>query len=321
MRSSSRAAPASSAPTCARLCWQRGDEVVAVDNLITGSERNVDEPGRPARLQLPVRRRHRRRLDRRPGRRGHEPGQPRLARRLRGHPAPDPPGRQRRDQEPAGPGAGQGCPLLPGLHQRGLRRPDGASPVGDLLGPRQPDRAPLGLRRGQALRRGAHHGLPPHARPRRAHRAHLQHLRAPHAPRRRPGRVQLHQPGPVGQAAHGLRRRLPDPELLLRRRRGRGVPRRPRLRLRRAGQHRQPDGVHRPRAGPTGPRDHRLALGARVRRPPRGRPDPALPRHHPGPRPRMGAPRRPAPGHRADGRLVPGSTGRPAGDRRTASCR
>ena len=53
-----------------------------------------------------------------------------------------------------------------GLHQRGVRRP--ASPPADrgLLGQRQPDRPPLLLRRGQALRRDPVLRLPPPARPR-----------------------------------------------------------------------------------------------------------------------------------------------------------
>ncbi len=47
-----------------------------------------------------------------------------------------------------------------------------------LLGQRQPDRPPVGLRRGQALRGGAHHGLPPPPRPGGPHRPDLQHLRS-----------------------------------------------------------------------------------------------------------------------------------------------
>ncbi len=48
----------------------------------------------------------------------------------------------------------------------------------------------------------------------------LQHLRAEDAPARRPRRLDLPAPGAPGQAAHRLRRRHPDPELLLRRRPG-----------------------------------------------------------------------------------------------------
>ena len=52
-------------------------------------------------------------------------------------------------------------------------------------------------------------------------RPHLQHLRPADGARRRPRGLQLHRPGAARGAAHGLRRRPPDPELLLRRRPGR----------------------------------------------------------------------------------------------------
>ena len=95
----------------------------------------------------------------------------------------------------------------------------------------------------------------------------------------------------AGQAAHGVRRRLPDAELLLRRRsdprpdparRERGAP---------AGQHRQPRGVDAAAArrdrdpSSTGSHERDRLRGAAGRRPP-GAPA----RHHPGaPGPRMGA--------------------------------
>ena len=60
--------------------------------------------------------------------------------------------------------------------------PQGAPAARDLLGPRQPDRAARRLRRGQALRRGADDGLPPPAGRRHGDRPDLQHLR----PRMRP---------------------------------------------------------------------------------------------------------------------------------------
>ena len=75
---------------------------------------------------------------------------------------PDPEGRQPRHPQRPRPGQGQGRPVLPGLHQRGLRRPAGAPADRGLLGPRQPGRAPRRLRRGQALRRGDDDGVPPH---------------------------------------------------------------------------------------------------------------------------------------------------------------
>ena len=52
-----------------------------------------------------------------------------------------------------------------------------------LLGQRQLDRPAELLRRGQAVQRGDHDGVPPRARPRRAHRPDLQHLRRAHAAR------------------------------------------------------------------------------------------------------------------------------------------
>ncbi len=58
-------------------------------------------------------------------------------------------------------------PLPDGLHQRGLRRSRRPPPARGVLGKRQPGRAPQRLRRGQAVRRGADHGPPPHARDRR----------------------------------------------------------------------------------------------------------------------------------------------------------
>ena len=51
-------------------------------------------------------------------------------------------------------------------------------------------------------------------------RADLQHLRPAPAPRRRPRGVELPRAGDDGRAAHGLRRRQPDPVVLLRGRRG-----------------------------------------------------------------------------------------------------
>ena len=87
----------------------------------------------------------------------------------------------------------------------------------ELLGQRQPGRAARRLRRGEALRRGDHDGVSPLPRGRHAHRPHLQHLRAADAPARRPRRLELHRPGAERRAAHDLRRRLADAQLLLRR--------------------------------------------------------------------------------------------------------
>ena len=96
--------------------------------------------------------------------------------------------------------------------------PAGASAARELLGPRQPDRPARRLRRGQALRRGADDGLPPPAGRRHRDRADLQHLRPADAPARRPRDPHLPAPGAPGPADHGVRRRLPDALVLLRRR-------------------------------------------------------------------------------------------------------
>ena len=78
-----------------------------------------------------------------------------------------------------------------------------------------------------------------------------QHLRAADAAGRRAGGVELPRPGAAGQADHGVRRRQPDPLVLLRRRRGARVPRPARLRHHRPGQHRQPRRVHDPSSWPS----------------------------------------------------------------------
>ena len=138
------------------------------------------------------------------------------------HPDPDAQGRLARHAQHARPG-------------QGARRPASCSPAParstatPSVHPQREDYwgnvNPIGirgvLRRGQALRRGHHHGLPPLPRRQHAHRPHLQHLRRTHAARRRPRPAQLHGPGPARRAAHGLRRRLADAQLLLRRRPGR----------------------------------------------------------------------------------------------------
>ena len=126
---------------CHRLL-DRGDEVVCIDNLITGSITNIEDLfGRPGLHVHRARRLHLRPRARR-RRRGAALRQPGLAHRLRAHPDPDPQGGQPRHPQRPGPGQGQGRQVLPGLHQRGLRRPAGAPAARDLLGQREPDRAP-----------------------------------------------------------------------------------------------------------------------------------------------------------------------------------
>ena len=72
----------------------------------------------------------------------------------------------------------KGARFLLASHVGGLRRPARPSAERGLLGQRQSDRPARRLRRGQALRRGDDHGVPPHARRRDAHRPHLQHATA-----------------------------------------------------------------------------------------------------------------------------------------------
>ena len=212
---------------------------------------------------------------------------PRLAGEPDRLPAPAPAhaqGRLLRHPPHARPGEEAPGALRARLDLRGLRRPPGPPPARDLLGPRQPDRPARGLRRGQALRRGADHGLSPPAGRRHGDRAHLQHLRLADAPPRRARDPDLPAPGASGQAADRVRRRQPDAELLLRRRpdprlRGDGELRRPR-----AGQHRQPRRVHPARARRGRDRGHRVALGDRLRGAADRRPPGAPARHHRAPR-------------------------------------
>ena len=74
------------------------------------------------------------------------------------------------------------CPDPAGIDQRGLRRSQGASPAGRILGPRQSRRPPGLLRRGQTLRGGSLQRLPPPAPRRNKDRPYLQHLRSADAP-------------------------------------------------------------------------------------------------------------------------------------------
>ena len=129
----------------------------------------------------------------------------RLADRLPAAADRDAQGRLDRHAARARAGQGEGRPLPARVDVRGVRRPAGAPAAGDVLGPRQPGRPARGLRRGQAVRRGADDGLPPDPRRRHRHRAHLQHLRPADAPRRRPRHPDVHPPG----AARASRSRSP----------------------------------------------------------------------------------------------------------------
>ena len=156
--------------------------------------------------------------DRRADRLRLPPREPREPDRLPAPAVADAEGRLARDAQR--PRARQGPPLaVPArLDERGLRRPAGPPAARDVLGSRESDRAARGIRRGEALRRGADDGLPPAARGRHRDRADLQHLRTTDAAARRSGDPDLHPPGARGEAAHRLRGRVADAELLLRRR-------------------------------------------------------------------------------------------------------
>ncbi len=133
---------------------------------------------RPQGVHVPPPRREHVHLGAGPCRRRDAPRQPGVARRLRADPDPDPQGRRSRDSQRARARPRQAGEVLPGVDVGGLRRPARPPAAGDVLGQRQPDRAPWRVRRGQALRRGDDDGVPPPPRPRRADRSHLQHLRA-----------------------------------------------------------------------------------------------------------------------------------------------
>ena len=155
----------------------RGHRVICVDNLETGSLANIEHIRDPERFVHVEHRHHRALLHRRAGRLRLPPRLAGLADRLPAAAAAHAQGRLLRHAPHARPREGQARALPARLDERGLRRPAGAPAVGELLGPRQPDRPARRLRRGQALRRGADDGLPPPAGRRHGDRADLQHLR------------------------------------------------------------------------------------------------------------------------------------------------
>ena len=77
------------------------------------------------------------------------------------------------------------------------------------------------------------------------------------------------------------------------------------------GQHREPRRAHHARSGPLRPGGHGLGVGHRLRAAADRRPDPPLPRHHPGPaRAGLGAQDRAAGGDRAHNQLLRGQSAR-----------
>src|SRR2546421_359560 len=158
-------------------------------------------------------------------------------------------GRHTRDDEHARPRAGEERHVSPGVDVRGLWGPAGPSAARGVLGQRESHRASRLLRRSQAVRRSICDGSPPVARSRYADRADLQHARSPDAGFRRSRGAQLHGPGDPWRGPDRLRRRIADPEHLLRLR---PRPRRAggaRQERRAAGQPRQPGRGDRARAG------------------------------------------------------------------------
>ena len=197
--------------------------------------------------------------------------QPGLAPRLPGAADPDAEGRRARYAQAARPGQGQGRALPARLDLRGVRRPARAPAARGLLGQREPGRPARRLRRGQALRRGDHDGLPP-----RAHGVDTRIVRIfnTFGPRMRlEGRARhprVHQPGADRRAPHGVRRRLADALVPVHRRPRRrhlaphaGAGQRPR-------QHRQPARDDAAGAGQAHHAAHRLhaarSCSARCRR-------------------------------------------------------
>ena len=141
----------------------RGYSVVGIDNLLTGDHGEHRAPRQP-RLRLHQARRHQLHLRRGAGRRRAALGQPGEPDRLPRAADPDAQGRRARHAQGAGAGQGEEGAVRARLDLGGLRRSARASAEGDLLGQRQSDRSARRLRRGQALRRGDDHRLPPLSR-------------------------------------------------------------------------------------------------------------------------------------------------------------
>ena len=216
-------------------------------------------------VRAPQRRHHRALLHRRTDRLRLPPGVAGVADRLSAPASGHAQGRLVRHPPHAGPGQAAPRALPDRLDQRGVRRSEGPPPARDLLGAREPDRAARRVRRGQALCRGAHDGVPPPAGRGHRDRSDLQHIRSAHAPARRPRDPHLPAPGAPGPPDHRVRRRLPDPLILLRGGRDPGADRTRRVRLPQPGQRRQSQRVHAARAGPDRDRSDRLEVRDRVR--------------------------------------------------------
>ena len=183
---------------------QRGHRVICVDNLVVSTLENIDHLRDDAFTFVEPRRDPADRV-RRAGRLRLSPRRARQPDRLPAHAAPLAEDRLQRDAPRARSREVEACALPARLHERGLRRPGGASAARDVLGQREPDRPARRLRRGEALRRGADDGVPPPAGREHRGRPHLQHVRPADARQRRSRDPDLPAPGARRQAGHRVR--------------------------------------------------------------------------------------------------------------------
>ena len=199
-----------------------GWRVTGVDNLITGTRRNLEHLSREPRFDFVEGGHLRHARHRRADPRGPRLRLARLPDRLPEAPVRDAARRVDRRGEHAQAGEARRRAVRALVHLRGVRRPARAPAARELLGKREPHRPARRLRRGEAVRRGDHDGVPALREGRRPDRPHLQHLRAAHAARRRPGGADVRRPGAARRGDHPVRGRVADAELLLRRRQRRG---------------------------------------------------------------------------------------------------
>ncbi len=190
---------------------ERGDEVVAVDNLITGSVDNIEHLFERREFSF---------IEHDVSQYVRVPGDvdavmhfasPASPKDYLEKPIQTLEGRQPRHAQHARAGQGEERDLHAGFDERGVRRSRGASATRDLLGSREPHRPAGRVRRSQALRRSHDDGVPPLPRSRRPHRSHLQYVRPSDEGAGRPRGVELPDPGDRGQADHALRRRAARP--------------------------------------------------------------------------------------------------------------
>ena len=185
---------------CDRLL-ARGDEVVCVDNLFTGTKRNIEHLLDAAALRIHPPRRHLPALRR--GGPDLQPGLPGVPHPLPARPGADDQDQRARRHQHAGPRQAPEGAHLPGLHvARSTATPPCTRRPEDYWGNVNPIGTAQLLRRRQALRRDAVLRLPPPAQARHPRRPHLQHLRPAHAPERRPRGLQLHRAGAAGRGHH-----------------------------------------------------------------------------------------------------------------------